>query len=160
MTESNESEISIKERLPATVTVLTWHNHSKRHCHCWQCSKLQMLPAASVGNALLEQNSVVFTLFYHSAVHIIGEWGFLPTLHDTLPTSPKAARRRRCGRQLITQYLCVTEQSSWLSRCDMSLLSTFQVNTQYYALKAGGSFDKDAIPLALLTEEEGTKKIS
>jgi len=112
-----------------------------------------MLPAASVGNALLEQNSVAFIPFYHSAVHIIGE-----TLHDTLPTSLKAAHRLRCGSQLITQYLCVTEQSSWLSNCDMSLLRTFQVNTQYYALKAGGSFDKDAIPLALVIEEEGTKK--
>jgi hypothetical protein len=55
---------------------------------------------------------------------------------------------------MITQYLYVTEQSSWLSRGDMSLLRTFHVNTQYYALKAGGSFDKDAIPLAVLTEEE------
>jgi hypothetical protein len=42
----------------------------------------------------------------------------------------------------------------------MSLLRTFHVNTLYYALKAGGSFDKDAIPLAVLTEEEGTKKMA
>jgi len=42
----------------------------------------------------------------------------------------------------------------------MSPLRTSHVNTQYYALTAGGSFDKDAIPLAVLTEEEGTKKMA
>ena len=148
MTESNESE-----RLPATVTVVLW----KSQQDCWKSSKLQTLSAASVGNAILEQNSVAI---YHSAVHTIGQWGFLPTLHDTLPASPKAADRLRCGRQMITQYVCVTEQISWLSRCDLSILRTFHVNTQYYALKAGGSFDEDAIPLAVLTEEEGTKKMA
>jgi hypothetical protein len=60
---------------------------------------------------------------------------------------------------MITQHLCVTELSSWLSGCDMPLLRTFHVNKQYYALTAGGSFDKDVIPLAVLTEEERMKKM-
>jgi hypothetical protein len=42
----------------------------------------------------------------------------------------------------------------------MSLLRTFHVKTQYYTLQARGSFDKDAIPLAVLTEEEETKKMT
>jgi len=89
-----------------------------------------MLSAASVGKARLEQNAVaIYSLLSFCSAHY---WRV--GLHDTLPTSPKAVDRLRCGRHVITQYLYVTEQSSWLCRCDVSLLRTFHVNTQYYAL--------------------------
>lgn len=119
-----------------------------------------MLSAASVGNALLEQNSVaIYSLLSFCSARY---WTVRPVAdtarHFAYITEGRRSSAPRTSK--ITQYPCVTEQSSWLSRCDMSLLRTFHVNTHYYALKAGGSFDKDAIPLAVLTEEERTKKMA